>query len=382
MYRKLLATCLLVIVLGFTLDVSQLKSVDAKKYDALLNNDLYDGKDIPVVAAQNNYTIYLPLVYKPRPEWIFHKTADNLHPDGNEQQLVWLMNRARANPVQEGFWLATSSEVDIAGGRSYFGVNLNVLQSEFASYAAKPPAAFDVRMYNAALAHSNDLIVRDAQDHNNQFALIDQAGFKCLSGRGNVFSYARSSLYAHAAFNIDWGGNDGTGMQTGRGHRMAIMSVDGNYTNVGFAMVPENNPNTSVGPLVTTGNFCGANSYYPDHYNQFIVGTVWRDNNSNARYDPGEGVGNVKVEPNLGEYYAVTANSGGYTIPVQSSGLYTITFSGAANSVVTVTINSVSLLVDLKLPAAVGIKAMQSDIPVELFSHEQFSPGIRFPENK
>jgi hypothetical protein len=347
-----------------------------------LSSGQYDGRDIPVVAAQNNYTIYLPLVSKSRPEWTFHKTADNLHPDGNEQQLVWLMNRARTNPAQEGYWLATSSEADIAGGRSYFGVNLNVLQSEFANYAAKSPAAFDVRMYNAALAHSNDLIVRDAQDHNNQFALIDQAGFKCLSGRGNVFSYARSSLYAHAAFNIDWGGNDGTGMQTGRGHRMAIMSVDGNYTNVGFAMVPENNPNTSVGPLVTTGNFCGANSYYPAHYNQFIVGTVWQDNNGNARYDPGEGVGNVKVEPNLGEYYAVTANSGGYAIPVQSSGLYTITFSGATNSVVSVIVNSVSVLVDLKLPTAIGLKTMQSEIPIGSFSHEQLPPGIRFPDNK
>jgi hypothetical protein len=381
MYRKLLATCLLVIALGLALDASRPKSVDAKKYDALLGNELHDGRGNPVFAVQKSYTIYLPLVYKSRLEWTFHKTVDNMHPDGNEQQLVWLMNRARANPAQEGLWLATTSEADIAGGRDYFGVNLNVLQSEFASYAVKPPAAFDVRMYNAALAHSKDLIVRDAQDHNNQFTLVDEAGFKCWGGRGNVFSYARSSLYAHAAFNIDWGGNDGTGMQTGRGHRMAIMSVDGDYTNVGFAMVPESNPNTSVGPLVTTENFCRANSAYPAHFNQFIVGTVWQDNNGNARYDPGEGVGDVKVEPNLGEYYAVTANSGGYAIPVQSSGLYAITFSGVANSVVSVTINLVSVLVDLKLPAAVGSKEMRSDIPVEPFRHEQHPTGIRFPDN-
>ena len=188
--------------------------------------------------------VYVPLVSKPktRQEWVLHKTADGAHPDGNEQQLVWLMNRARANPTQEGLWLAHTTEPDIAGGRNYFQVNLSVLQSEFAGYAAKPPAAFDVRLYNAARLHSEDLIARDAQDHNNQFQRIVDSGFKFWGGRGNVFSYASSSLSAHGAFNIDWGGDDGTGMQTGRGHRMAIMSVDGNYTNVGIAMVPEDNP--------------------------------------------------------------------------------------------------------------------------------------------
>lgn len=48
-----------------------------------------------------------------------------------------------------------------------------------------------------------------------------------------MFSYTLHPLFGHAAFNIDWGydGGDGTGMQPDRGHRMAIMSVDGDYTN-------------------------------------------------------------------------------------------------------------------------------------------------------
>ena len=82
---------------------------------------------------------------------------------------MWLMNRARANPPAEGVWLATSTDPDIADGRNYFSVNTTVLQNEFNGYSAKPPAAFDVRLYNAAKAHSDDLIARDAQDHNGQF---------------------------------------------------------------------------------------------------------------------------------------------------------------------------------------------------------------------
>ena len=83
-------------------------------------------------------------------EWTYHKTMDNEHPDDIEQQLLWLTNRARANPSQEGQWLATVDDPYIDMARSYFGVDLALLQDEFASYAVKPPAAFDVRLHNAA----------------------------------------------------------------------------------------------------------------------------------------------------------------------------------------------------------------------------------------
>lgn len=291
-------------------------------------------------------------VAAPTTEWTLHKTADNAHPDDNEQQTVWLMNRARTNPTQEGIWLATATDPDVAGGRNYFNVNIVMLQSEFASYTAKPPAAFDVRLYNAAKAHSDDLIARDAQDHTGQFDRIAAAGFVHAGGRGNVFSYADSSLNAHAAWNIDWGGNDG-GMQPGRGHRQAIMSLDGDYTNVGLALVYENNPNTNVGPYVSTGNYCHA-GIATDHYNRFLVGTVWEDQDEDAFYDPGEGIGGVTVMPDTGTYYAVTADSGGYAIPITAPGAYVVTFSGAVSAVRSVTVGDVSVLLDLvTTPAAV-----------------------------
>ena len=293
----------------------------------------------------------IPFRATPDTEWTFHKTLDNAHPDANEQQMLWLMNRARANPTQEGIWLATTDISNIANARTYFSVNVVLLQSEFASYASKPPAAFDVRLYNAAKVHSDDLIARDAQDHTNQFQRISDAGFSYLQARGNVFSYNQDAVYGHAAFNIDWGsGTDG--MQDGRGHRMAIMSIDGDYTNVGIAIVSESDPATNVGPLVTTGNYCKADTSQPNHYNRFIVGTVWNDLDSDGMYDPGEGVGNVTVMPNSGMYYAVTSNSGGYAIPIDSPGTYTLTFSGAVDAVRTVTVGAESVLLDDAFTAA------------------------------
>ncbi len=287
-------------------------------------------------------------------EWTFHKTLDGTHPNGHEQQIVWLMNRARANPTQEGLWLATSSDSAVAGGRTYFGVDLDKLQNEFAALATKPPAAFDNRLYAAAFAHSTDLISRNAQDHNQQFDRISAAGFHFWGARGSVFSYASSGLNAHAAWNIDWGPDnpdDGDGMQAGRGHRMATMATDGDYTNVGIAAIRETNPDTSVGEYVTTGNYCQADTSSANHFNKFIVGTVWEDVNANNQYDPGEGKANVNVTPDQGTYYAITGESGGYAIPVVNDATYQLTFSGVnltGNYVKSATVVGKSVLVDIE----------------------------------
>ncbi len=41
----------------------------------------------------------------PDTEWVYHKTADNQHPNGMEQQQLWLVNNARANPqLKESGW--------------------------------------------------------------------------------------------------------------------------------------------------------------------------------------------------------------------------------------------------------------------------------------
>lgn len=292
-------------------------------------------------------------------EWTLHKTAGGTHPDGVEQTYVWLMNRARQDPPAEGVFLAGLDEFGVAQAVVYFGVDLALLQQEFAALAPKPPAAFDARLYEAALAHSLGLIARDAQDHQGQFDRVEEAGFHAQALRGNVFSYAREALYGHAAFNIDWGGSDGTGMQAGRGHRKAIMSIDGDYTNVGIAAVPELDPVTRVGSSVVTGNYARASTAAADHYNRFLVGTVWQDLDEDDRYDPGEGIEGVTVVPSRGPWFAVTAAGGGYALPVLEPGPVTVEFSGGGVPLHTVqaTVGATSLLVDYDLASAVVVPA-------------------------
>ena len=265
------------------------------------------------------------------------------------------MNRARRNSSAEGLFLANSGDTRVQGAINYFNVNLHLMQTEFAGYASAPPAAFDRRLYLAAQAHSDDLIDRDAQDHTGQLARVTAAGFVYSAIRGNVFSYSIDALYGHAAFNIDWGyGADG--MQAGRGHRQAIMSLDGDYTNIGIAAVADSNPSTDVGPWVVTGNYAKAGTWATDHYNRFIVGTVWQDSNDNGRYDAGEGLSGVTVTPDQGAFFAVTAAGGGYAIPIVATGEYVVTFSGSAlptDYVRSVSVGQTSVLLDLDEPSSV-----------------------------
>lgn len=284
-------------------------------------------------------------------EWTLHRSADGAHPDGVEQAYVWLMNRARQDPAAEGVFLAGITEFGVANALLFFDVDVELLIDEFAAIAPKPPAAFDVRLYEGALAHSLDLIARDAQDHDGQFDRVAAAGFLAQAMRGNVFSYSREALYGHAAFNVDWGGNDGTGMQTGRGHRRAIMSIDGEYTNVGIAAVAEQSSSTAVGPSVVTGNYARASSSAPNHYNRFLVGTVWEDLDGDGCYDPGEGLGGVEVLPSRGPWYAVTAAGGGYAVPILEPGPIAVEFagSGVPPHTATAQVGSTSVLLDYEL---------------------------------
>lgn len=290
----------------------------------------------------------------PTVEWLFHKTADDSHPSGPEQQMLWLMNRARANPAQEGVWLADTDTPGIAFPRTCFGVDLYRLKREFSGYAARPPAAFDARLYAAALAHSRDLVASRAQFHAGQLSRVAATSFRWLACRGNVFAHASDPESAHGAFAIDWGRgspDEKDGMQAGRGHRKAVLSLDGDYTSVGIALVAQNDAGTGVGPFVITENFCSADTSVPDHFNRFIVGTVWRDLDGDGRYAAGEGIGGTTVTPDAGRYYAVTGEGGGYAIPVTAAGTYRVTFSGAVRGAGSVVVGDASVLLDLAVGA-------------------------------
>lgn len=307
-------------------------------------------------------------------EWTYHRSADGTHPNGQEQEVVWLMNRARSDPGAEGNRLAVTNHPDVAIGRSQFQVDLNMLKQEFRDINAMPPAALDYRLSDAARAHAVNLIGRDSQDHDGQLDRVNDQGVRWTNYRGSVFSYANSAINAHAAFNIDWGPGPGN-MQTGRGHRVGLMSADANYSNVGVAIVEETNSSTAVGENVIVVNYTKLNYTYPDHFNRFVVGTVWQDSNQNGRYDAGEGIPGVVVTPSSGSYYAVTSAGGGYAFPAARNTNIKVSFSGAGvqSSDIDVKMASHSVLVDYELGSGVA-----SDAEIKQTSGKHFYVPLEF----
>lgn len=317
-------------------------------------------------------------------EWVCHKTADGQHPDGVEQAFVWLMNRARQDPVTEGAFLAGLDLADpfVHAAVDFYGVDLGVMQDEFDALAPKPPAAFDRRLYSAALGHANAMIDANSQDPACggegeppcQLDRVGPAGFFFEAGglRGNSFGFAFSPVYGHAAWNVDWGTipNHPPGMQDGRPHRHGVMDAadaiaTAAMTNVGISVVStEGMPGVNLGPLVVVANYANANTAVGDHYDRFLVGTVWQDLDGDALYDPDEGRSGVVVSTDGAARFAVTSAGGGYAIPVLAAGSMQVTFSGGGlpTHVAGATVGADSVLVDYEVPEpgalAAGIAAI------------------------
>jgi hypothetical protein len=107
-------------------------------------------------------------------------------------------------------------------------------------------------------------------------------------------------------------------MQIPPGHRENMLSPS--FREVGMGIV--DGVNGSVGPQIITQDL-GSQFGSPT----FITGVIYYDLNQNGFYDLGEGIGGVMVNTPGSTYYALTASSGGYALPVASNGTYVVTFT-------------------------------------------------------
>src|SRR3954468_11033820 len=249
-------------------------------------------------------------------------------PTNEEQYYLELINRARANPTAEGIRLAVTTDPSVVSAYTAFAVNLVLMQAQFALIAPAPPLSMNAELMNAARAHSQNMLQNNYQGHSGPDGSITTrlagytAGANGWSIGENVYAYSKSVWFGHAGFEVDWGGSAATGgMQSPPGHRQNIHSVSFREVGVGVVL----GSNGSVGPQLVTQDFGTVGGLLP-----FVTGVVYRDLNSNGFYDPGEGLGGVTVTIANVNNYAVTASSGGYSVPVPGSGTYSVTFSGGS----------------------------------------------------
>jgi len=258
--------------------------------------------------------------------WASPQLYSHGDPSANEQYMLELINRARANPAAEGQRLATTTDTNVLGAYSFYGVNTSTVISDFNSYSAVPPLAFNPILISTARAHSNLMVTDNSQSHQlpNEPDLgtrITNAGYTGWSSLGeNIYAYCFSVFYGHAGLQVDWG-------NPGLGHRINIMGLNGtDYQEIGIGIVngPGNGNGNQTGPLVITQDFGLISG------NNYLLGVAYDHSaSSDGSYAPGSGISGVTITLSQRNNYAVTSTSGGYAIPINGlSGNVTVTAVG------------------------------------------------------
>jgi hypothetical protein len=258
-------------------------------------------------------------------------------PTDEEQLFVEYINRARANPGAEAERLKASDDPVVLQNYQFFGVDVDAMRAAVSALDPAPPLSLNAELLTAARLHSQDMLRYQYQGHyetNNDRILspgdrIKAQGYDWSRLGENVFAHAKSVFHGHAALEVDWGPGPG-GMQNPPGHRENIH--DPAYREVGIGLAYGSTG--PVGPMLVTQDFASALEETP-----FITGVAYYDLNSNKFYDPGEGLGGVSVTVSGSSHHALTANSGGYSVPIPGSGDYTVTFSALGLTPEQVTVN-------------------------------------------
>ncbi|MDB6037198.1 MAG: hypothetical protein JWM99_1039, partial [Verrucomicrobiales bacterium] len=262
------------------------------------------------------------------------------NPTDEEQLFLELVNRARMNPAQEGILLRNSTDPQILNYYSFFQVNLDAFTSAMSKIQPTQPLAMNAALTAAARIHSLDMFNNTYQEHVSPIDGTGHADRAIAAGypadafsiAENIYADARSVIHGHAGFEVDWGNDPSSvnGMQNPPHHRLTIHSPGLREVGMGVvlgeksAVTGVNYLTQNVGPLVVTQDFGQAQN--ADQH-PFITGVAYYDFNANGQYDLGEGLGGVHVTVDGFEVAAVTADAGGYAIPVTPNRTYRVTFS-------------------------------------------------------
>ncbi len=213
-----------------------------------------------------------------------------------EQFMLELINEARANPSAEAARL---------------GIVLNDgLDANRIGAASKQPLAFHPRLIQAARTHSDWMLATDVFSHTGAGGSTPTERARAA---GYPFSAAENIAYYSTQGPLDSveavaGSHDG--LFKSPGHRTNLMEPT--YSVIGLG-VREGDFNGWNAQMVSQSFSEGGESV---DSGPFLLGVVFDDKNGNERYDPGEGLEGVRVEPDHGGYFALTSASGGYAVPL------------------------------------------------------------------
>ncbi len=226
-------------------------------------------------------------------------------PNGDEVEMLELINRARSNPAAEGQRLVDALNVIYPNGGS--GVDLAQTLSDFAGFPNRPPLAFNANLNAAAEAHLADNFRLGTQSHDSpdgttpnirvqQFGYHSFGGENCNGTKG--YNALVTPWMIHGTYELADPGHRGNILEDGE----ALGKVE-----FGTGLMPTGGWNVE--------DF-GRNLTPP-----LLTGVVFNDNAATGFFATGEGVNGVVVTCDLSSFYALTVN-GAYALPLDLTPRY------------------------------------------------------------
>lgn len=255
-------------------------------------------------------------------------------PSANEQYMLELVNRARANPNAEA---------------AQYGIGLNQgLPSGTISGSSKQPLAFNLDLIDSSRDHSQWMLNTDTFSHTG-------AGGSSAGERMRAAGYDFTGSWTWGE-NISWRGTTGTpnvtayvgtqheGLFKSSGHRRNILNDA--FKEIGIGV--RTGGFQAYNAVMATQNFAKSGS------STFLTGVAFDDGvTDDDFYTVGEGLGDIQVKATRQSDNAVfntqTYDSGGYQIAL-APGTYDVAFSGGGLSQVvnkTVTVDTKNVKLDL-----------------------------------
>jgi hypothetical protein len=287
----------------------------------------------------------------------------NVQPTADEQYMLELINRARADPPAEARRLLAIAQNDPLIQSMTRDWDLNGFVQRLNAMPPLPPLAFNTRLIAAARNHDSVILAENSQQHSPAGYLTNptvgvasdgQAYFPVGEGYWatgeNVFAYSgnvnRASTkdyvdYLHEGLMIDWSNPD-------YGHLSNIMAAGPSratgsqptFSQIGIGLLTNAYPTTSppadpdnpvnrglnVGPAIVTQEFG-----WRDTDDAMLVGVAYQDADGDRFYTPGEGLAHTTIQAvgqhGEGVYRTTSWDSGGYALALPP-GDYTVTATG------------------------------------------------------
>ena len=235
-----------------------------------------------------------------------------VEPRAEEIYMLELINRARSNPDAEA---------------ARYGIDLNegVSAGSTITNDPKPPLAFNIKLHQAALAHSNDMLENDYFDHYtasdnsspNDRALRQE--YNAYSGENIVINMSTGPL------NID--------QETTEYHH-AMLFVDENYPNRGHRVNMLSSSHVEGGAGIAYGDYVSSR-YWPNavasttdfgrgEFPAYICGVIYDDKDGDGFYDVGEGLPNVTLTILESGESVYGFSAGAYSLPMTTRGSFTL----------------------------------------------------------